>query len=88
MTDKGREAVVEALDMIVGGEEIVEDSVPHIPFVERIQRVGSPVPNPDLLKVGNKSVELISIRRFSSNGIPGSRNILYIQEQRLRHKLV
>ena len=78
MTDKCREAVVEALNMIVGGEEIVEDSVPHIPyFVERIQRVGAPVPNPDLLKVGNKSVKLISIRIFSSNGIPGSRNILY-----------
>jgi len=72
-----REAVVEALDMIAGGEEIVEDSVHHIPFFERIQRVSSPVPDPDLFKVGNKSVELISIKIFSSNGIPGGRNILY-----------
>jgi len=47
----------------------------HLLRLERIQRVGSPVPNPDLFKVGYKSVELISIRIFS--GIPGSRSILY-----------
>ena len=46
VTDKGKEAVVEALGMIVGGEaeEIVEGTVTHILFVERIQMVGSPVP--------------------------------------------